>query len=105
MHYFRRPHTCCQDMDILRRIPRKTDGMLLHQGNGPVAGWGMHLSDGIDYLRFGFAGFLGLIACLMSGVVWTRLQHNDVQGGMAIAQSLMVVVTYLVTIVGMAEED
>ena len=82
----------------------KMEGELKHVNDGPAMGWGMHLVDGIDYFRFGLAGLFGLLASMMAGVLYTKL-HHDMQGGMAVASCLALMVTYLATIVGLAESQ
>ena len=106
LHYYEKPHDCCADLDLLGRIPKKLKGRLQRDpqsSSGPVPGWGMQLVDGIDYKRLGLSGFIGLLMCAATGVVWTSTQ-TDVQGGMAIAQCMMMVVTYIVTLRGISED-
>ena len=62
----------------------------------------MQVVDGIDYKRLGLSGFVGLLMCAATGVVWTSTQA-DVQRGMAIAQCMMMVVKYVVTLRGISE--
>ena len=105
MHHYENPKSNCTDLEILLKIPKKLEKPLVNLGRGTVVGYGIDMVSGIDLFKFGLAGLVGLITCIGTGVIWTTTQKNDLQGGMAIAQVMMLVVTYVVTLRGMAENS
>ncbi|KIX07800.1 uncharacterized protein Z518_02454 [Rhinocladiella mackenziei CBS 650.93] len=108
LHFFERRHECPQHPKILARIPRKLkEKLVVTDTSGVLMGWGMQLDDGLDGLRVGIMGIIGLMLSSVFGILWAKLHGNDVQGGTGLTQCLMAFVTFLVTmhgIVGFVEE-
>jgi hypothetical protein len=103
LHYFEKVHDCTQYPHLLRSIPKKLKGKLVVENeDGPAPGWGMMLVDGLDTLRIGLAGVVGLIISSLIGIVYAKLR-GDIQGGSGITQCLMYIVTFVAALHGVVD--
>jgi len=88
-HLFEHPEHADVLPTIWNRIPRKLRAQLTAcPTRGSSFGWGLQLSEGMEWFMFFVLGCAGFLACLLVAVAWS-LGQGDVQGGFAIGGFLL----------------
>lgn len=88
-HLFEYPDHAEVTPVLWNRVPRKLRAQLRACPiKGVSTGWGLHFTEGMEWLVFFAYGCLGFGACLLLAVVWSAVL-GDVQGGFSIAGFLL----------------
>ena len=105
MHLYEHPDHA-EDIGIcLDKISKKMkERLAICPNRGTGVGWGVHFSEGLNWLLLYILGLLGLSLGILFGVLWAKFK-NDVQGGFGIAACIMLGFSFTVGIVQAAFEE
>ena len=105
MHLYEHPDHA-EDLGIcLDRIPKKLkEPLAICPNRGTGVGWGVHFSEGLNWLLLYILGLIGLGLGILFGVLWAKFK-NDVQGGFGIAACIMLGFTFTIGIIQAALEQ
>jgi len=104
MHLYEHPEHAEDDYTCLDRIPKKLrEKLYLRPNRGTGLGWGIHLVEGLDWIKVWIFGSAGLLLSILFGLTWS-IVRADVQGGFGITACMMVLFVFTVGIVQAAFE-
>lgn len=93
MHLFQHPDHADVEPVIYRKIPKKLRARLeACPVKGSAVGWGVHFTEGVNWVALFAYGCIGFSCALIFAVAWS-IVRGDIQSGFAIG-------SFMVTFVG-----
>ena len=93
MHYYHHPHDADDALVWFDRIPKNLHRCVHLDDNRRIdVGSGVHLVEGLDWVKLWTLGLIGLLSSLLFGVLWSIFASN-IQSGFAVAEFIMAVLT------------
>ena len=85
MHYYHHPHDADDALVWFDRIPKKRHRRVQLDNNRRTdIGWGVHLVEGLDWVKLWTLGLIGLLLSLIFGTMWS-IFAGSIQSGFAVA--------------------
>lgn len=102
MHLYQNPEHADVEPVMYNKIPKKLrDKLQVCPVKGSAVGWGVHFTEGVDWLVLFSCGCVGFLFALVFSVAWS-IARGDIQSGFAMGSFI---VAFVIFCLGVAQTE